>query len=245
MSRISFENYAIRAKELKSFTSIAGRHDFQAEDEKRIVLDIYNKLDISTKDDCLEIGCGTGNLLIPLSFFVKSITGIDNDMCIERLNKRFSDEKNVKFICGNFLDLEIEQKFDKIIIYSVLHYLEDENQVMAFIFKALRLLNKGGKMILGDIPNKSKMERFNNSDFGKNFKLEYAKKVAQFNENNEENQICNILKEDLHNISFDDNFIFRILRETREKGYDAYILPQPEGLPFNYTREDIIIENLK
>jgi len=180
-----------------------------------------------------------------LSFFVKSIIGIDNDMCIGKLYKRFSDEKNVGFICGNFLDLEIEQRFDKIIIYSVLHYLEDENQVMTFIFKALKLLNKGGKMILGDIPNKSKLERFNCSDFGKTFKLEYAKKVEQFNEDNEENQICNILKEDLYNVSFDDNLIFRILRDTRKKGYDSYILPQPEGLPFNYTREDIIIENFK
>ena len=125
MGRISFENYGKRAELLSDFTFMAGRYPSQKEAEKFIVIDIVNKLNISPSDVCLDVGCGVGNILIPLSFFVKKITGIDHSSVIDKLTSRLSDLNNVELIKGNFLDLKIKKIYNKIILYSVLNYLEN------------------------------------------------------------------------------------------------------------------------
>ena len=76
---------------------------------------------------------------------------------------------NIDYLPGNFLDLKIDHVFNKIISYSVLHYLRDYDEVLKFIRKAILLLNKGGCALFDDIPNSSTKNRFLGTKFKKEF----------------------------------------------------------------------------
>lgn len=245
MGRISFENYGERAKLSNNYTVIAGRYSIQKEAEKYIFLDVISKLNINPKDKCLDIGCGAGNILIPLSFLVKEITGIDHSLVIEKLKKRFPNSNKIKLISGNFLDLKIDKIYNKILVYSVLHYLADEKEVLEFIDKTVSLLAPGGKILFGDIPNKSKKEKFLLSQKGKEFINEWEHKLS-FHQKNDKSEasLLDKLKKDENIVEFDDIFILKIIKKLRNCNLLAYILPQPPELPFGYTREDILVEKL-
>ena len=92
MSRLTYEDYAIRAGSGLNFTEIAGRYDIQAEAERAIPPDVAGKLALDPDDTLLELGCGAGNLLLPLSSMVRTATGIDHPEVIASLQQRLKDE---------------------------------------------------------------------------------------------------------------------------------------------------------
>jgi protein-L-isoaspartate O-methyltransferase len=118
MGTISFDNFGKLATAQLSATERAGRYRIQAEAEKLIVADIVAKLALKPDDDLLEIGCGSGLLLVLLSFVVRSATGIDHPAVTEVLRRSFSGAP-IHTIDGNFLNAEIEATFSAIVIYGV------------------------------------------------------------------------------------------------------------------------------
>jgi SAM-dependent methyltransferase len=235
MSKISFENYGQRALECTESAVAAGRYLSQSVAEKFILPDIVQKLELNTADSVLDIGCGAGNLTIPLSFWVRDITGIDHPSCIARFRRRFSDN-SVKLITGSFMETQIASMFDKILCYSVLHYLSSEAEVIAFVDKALGLLKPGGKALFGDIPNSLKKKRFLASAFGQQFDREWRLEQQEFNEPNPIQ-----LPSDPEVVQFDDDMILRIVGRFRRQNFNCYLLPQSPSLPMGYTREDLLI----
>ena len=242
MSRISYENFGKVAQNLEDCIGISGRYKIQYEAEKKILADVIKKLELQSKDSVLEIGCGAGNLLIPFSFFVRKITGIDHPACIKRLKDRFSQTKNVSLISGNFLDINLDKKYNKILCYSVIHYLENRNEVFKFIYKALQLLVPGGMALFGDIPNQSTKKRFVNSEQGRKFVSKWEELLKRQKDFNNETITQN---PDKKNVQFDDDLLLKILKLFRDKGYHTYVFPQPPELPFGNTREDIRIKKIR
>ena len=237
MSRISFENYAKRAKQLSNDTEKAGRYTFQGKAERYILSDIVKKLNIDVDDNILDIGSGTGNITIPLSFICREVYALDHPDVLDALKNRCGGLNNFTFLSGNFLDLDVDRKFNKILVYSVLHCLKDEKEVKYFIDKALSLLEIGGRLLLGDIPNASTKKRFIESDYGKIFL-----------DNWKENMNDSLLRiqpleldEDNMSVKFNDSTIIRLIGYIRSKGFNAYFLSQPSELPFGHTREDLLI----
>ena len=233
MSRISFKNYAKRARELSQHTEIAGRYAIQDKAERHILLDVLKKLVVQPGDSVLDIICGTGNLSIPLSFLCQKITGIDHKDVLQSFHRRCEGLNNLILTPGNFLDVEIDERFDKIMAYSVLHYLTDIKEVLNFIDKALVLLKPGGRVLFGDIPNTSQKQRFLDTEYGKRFLKEWNRKQAippQLD-----------LIEDHQTAVFDDDAIIRLMGHIRLKGFHAYVLHQPQELPFGHTREGLLV----
>jgi hypothetical protein len=111
MSRVSFESFGDLAARDLPRAEIAGRYAFQDSTEPKIVQDIAEKLQLSKRDTLLEIGCGAGNLLIPLSRLVKSAAGIDHPKLLEKLTQRCS---SIDTFPGNFLDIEPTRRFTKV-----------------------------------------------------------------------------------------------------------------------------------
>jgi 2-polyprenyl-3-methyl-5-hydroxy-6-metoxy-1,4-benzoquinol methylase len=236
LSEISFENYGRRARDLKDPTCVAGRYALQATAERQILPDVAQKLQLGPEDRLLDIGCNVGNLLIPLSFLVGSVTGVDHANCLEKLRTRYQAE-NLRLLPGNFLEVTIDEHFDKILCYSVLHYLADEREVDRFLSKALRLLAPGGKALFGDVPNQSRKERFLNSEQGNAFERQWQERVNKKTDNHNP-QIELVPDHTL--VQFDDELLLQICGKYRNEGFDCYILPQPSHLPFGNTREDIL-----
>ena len=120
---------------------------------------------------------------------------------------------------------------DVVLIYSVLHYVYEDQPLFGFIDAALKLLAPGGEMLIGDIPNISKRKRFFDSDAGIDFHQAYTESrqvpTPQFN----------VLEPN----KIDDSVILSIIMHARAAGFDAYLLPQGCKLPMANRREDILI----
>ena len=242
MSKTAFEYYAKISDSAISNVEKFGRYHLQKEDEKRIVLEIIDKLKINATDSLLDIGSGTGNLSIPLSFFCSNLIALVNPNVIKVLKGRSKGKENFDFISGDFLNTKINNKFDKILIYSILHYLKDDAKVFEFIDKAISLIADGGKLLLGDIPNVSLKTRFINSSFGKKFANKWNTKL---NLNKINNPIIKAEINDEQTPIFDDKLMLDMIEHIRSKNYNAYLMPQPSNLPFGYTCEDILVLNLE
>lgn len=144
----------------KSLTEISGRYKVNFGTEKFIFNDIKKKLAVKKNISLLDIGCGCGllsNFLI--KFYLKNrllIYLCDISEVILNLKKKF--KKNINFIPSEFLKYNFKNnKFDRILIYSVIHY---SNNPKNFLKKAFDLLNNKGIILVGDIPNIDKKYDF-------------------------------------------------------------------------------------
>lgn len=242
MSQISFENFARAAASANTGgklddTEVAGRYAFQALAERRILADVLSKLALQPEDRLLEIGCGSGNLLIPLSHFVSASVGIDNAPAIERMHARAPLNEQLKGIAGNFLELTLDEApFNKILVYSVLHYLSGADEVLRFIDRTLALCAPGGRVLLGDLTNRDRKQRFAASSAGKRTSAAWQAQIAGAG-----GHAFDTLPSDSQLVAIDDALEFSILKHVRSLGHEAYLLPQPPELPFGGSREDILI----
>jgi len=238
MSRMSYEHYGRGAGHANP-TVAGGRYAYQAQSERLIVLDVASKLELCPADDLLEIGCGPGNLLIPLSFLCQSATGIDHPDLVRRLSERFAGPRQIAVMPGNFLDVQPpERSYSKIFMYAMLHYLSSIEEVLAFVGKAAGLLRPGGRMLLGDLPNADHKRRFLATRAGRDFDDTWradrdraAPADGDFPGEDDDRLVG----------AFDDAGIARIALEMRAAGFESYILEQPADLPFGHTREDILV----
>ena len=108
---------------------------------------------------------------------------------------------------------------------------------MAFIDKALSLVKKDGRVLIGDIANVSKKERFLNSARGKKFQEEWDSQRQDTTENDDLTDFQNGPPP----MIMDDAFVLKLLSYVRSKGFNAYLLDQAQSLPFGNTREDLLI----
>ena len=239
MSRVTFENYGRLALEVGDPTVVSGRYAIQRRAERLIVMDVARKLDIGPDDRLLEIGCGPGNLLIPLSFMVQLAVGIDHPNVCTFLRKRFTDSK-IETIGCNFLDYEpaVDEAFDKVLMYSVVNTLSDHDEALEFIDKAVGLVAAGGCFLLGDIANIDQKARFLRSETGKAFEVEWQKTLACAPEHSQQLEH----PRDATVFQADDSFVLSLMDRYRARGYDTFVLAQPPDLPFGYTREDVLVK---
>ncbi len=90
--------------------------------QKRSDREFYLNLSRETKGQILEIGCGTGRILIPIAKEGLKITGLDLSenmlsVCREKLSKLdVETQNNATLVQGNMTDFDIQEKFDLITI---------------------------------------------------------------------------------------------------------------------------------
>lgn len=238
MAKDPLEAYGEMAKELNDYTQISGRHPVLKEKERRILFDIVQKLDITPTDSILDIGCGTGNLTIPLSFFVEQVVGIDHPKVVKELRTRNPGNDKIKLIGGDFLYTEINGKFDKIFANSVIQLLANRQEAKNFINRAFDLLTHDGKLLIGDIKNVDKRERFLNSPFGERFHREWQEWKESSGIETKESRF---LDDTADTVTITDDFLMSIILDYRGRGYESYLLPQDTNLPFGFAREDLLI----
>ena len=213
-----------------------GRYDIQKNAEAKIPKNIIETLKIQNENSFLDIGCGLGLNLGPISKITSYALGIDHPKVVNEA-KILPDNSNAEFIGGDFLKASFSQTFDRILAYSVVHTLPDTQAFYSFIDKALSLLNPDGVMLVGDLPNVDKKKRFLNSKRGQAFQRDWDKQIKKHN-TEQDTKYFDGLSSD---ITFDDMTMSEIMIYIRNKGFHAYIINQPQDLPFGNSREDILI----
>jgi SAM-dependent methyltransferase len=105
----------------------------------------------------LELGCGLGDVLIPLARKGINVCGVDSsDAMLERFRERLAAESpetrnRVTLVSGDMLHFEWDQRFDWVLIPNdgVAHILDD-SELLRLCRIASRHLAAGGR-ILGDM----------------------------------------------------------------------------------------------
>ena len=235
MGNNTFQNYALLAGENITLTEKSGRYPSQEDAEKRIIFDIAEKLDLQPDDALLDIGSGVGQLTIPLSFMVRQVTAIDHPTVLKEFRARFTG-LNISSVAGDFVDVEVgAEKYQKVLMYSVIQTVSDLTHFRLFISKAVNALKPGGRFLLGDLPNRDKKKRFNESDEGIIFNETWANLEQSKTDVRED-----LLLPDDKRVEISDDLIVETLSQYRREGLHVYVLDQPSNLPWGKTREDLL-----
>jgi SAM-dependent methyltransferase len=99
------------------------------------------------RDAALEIGCGPGRLLRPLSRFFTEIHGVDvSDEMVRLANERLRDVPNAHAHHGSGADLRLfpDAKVDFVYSYAVFQHIPSRDVVFSYLREAWRVLKPGG-----------------------------------------------------------------------------------------------------
>lgn len=219
----------------------AGRYPFQAEAERLVLGDVLPKLQLQPNHRVLDIGCGSGILTVPLSFMVREIVALDHPDTVAALERRFASDR-VSYIGGRFPDALPDGAFDRIIAYSVLPAIETYDLVKSFALAAAQLVRPGGRLLLGDIPNRNRQARFRDSAAGRAFEVEWAElRASQVHATEGERLAAEELSRARQIGGITDAQMCDLLLALRAAGCEAYLVEQHPDLPFGRTREDIVV----
>jgi cyclopropane fatty-acyl-phospholipid synthase-like methyltransferase len=235
----SYTRYGKLAQVQTDALQLAGRFRIQALAERRIVADVRSKLALEPTHRLLEIGCNMGTLLIPLAFDVAEAWGMDHPNIIQLAKTRFADPR-LNWLAGCFPQTQPAGKFDRILVNSVLQYLSNIADIEMFLDQALALLSDGGRLLISDLPNTDRRRRFQTSEAGKAFDIEW-KQLSSGPETHADRKQHEIFDGATVIATFNDDQIFALASRCRKGGYHAYIMPQDPRLPFGHTREDLLI----
>ncbi len=240
LRRITFDDFKQRALDssLSDNEKIGFPDTYRQGYTGEIFADILTKLPALSDNNriILDIGCGCSELAMATIQYCQQqqhkLVLVDSEEMVSLL----PEGPDIVKIPGKFpQNQEIFTKYqnscDVIIIYSVLQHVVLEDNLFNFIDKALELLNIGGMLLLGDIPNISKRKRFFSSPQG-------IKTHQEFTGRDE------IPAVDIFHIEhekIDDSILMAILQRYRGFGFETYLLPQHDMLPMATRREDILI----
>lgn len=239
-AELTFDDFRARAKDasLSPNEKIGFPDAYRAGFEDAIVANIARLLPAMMAENktILDLGCGCSPLAEKLIEHAEkhhhTLLMADSEEMLANLPA----SEAIKKISGLFPTNESQftaykGKIDAIIVYSVLQHVIITGSLYHFIDCALDLLASGGALLLADIPNISKRDRFFSTPRGVEFHQTFTgtKTLPQ----------VDLLTLKTHKI--DDGIIFGILQRYRNAGFESYLLPQPETLPMHNRREDILI----
>ncbi len=111
--------------------------------------------------DVLEFGCGTGSTAISHAPYVKNIQAIDISSKMIEIAQAKADKSNIKNITFKRADIDefsaLDQSFDVVLGLSILHLLENMNEVVS---KVQKMLKPGGVFVSSSVCIADEMKIF-------------------------------------------------------------------------------------
>jgi len=238
--RLTYDDYRKLAgnDNLSQYEKVGFPDEYRRGHEENIFSDIKSKLHCldETGKVIVDIGCGCSDLahLIIENCVTRESTLILID-CEEMLSL-LPEREFVRKYPGRFPDCpQLFDEFigvvDGVLIYSVLSVVFLEANPFDFLDNACTLLKDGGEILVGDIPNVSKRNRFFSSKDGIKYHQEFTGT----------NEIPDVDFTHIEKEKIDDGVVLGILNRYRGFGFETYLLPLNERLPMANRREDMLI----
>ncbi len=131
------------------------------------VTPVIERLSNLNPDSVLEIGCGTGLLLLSMAPQCSRYVGTDySKVVLDNLSQRIVgtsiDPQIVELLhrpADDFVGLE-EKSFDLLVIHSVVQYFPNMDYLHRVIEGALKLVKPGGNIFIGDVQNFALLETY-------------------------------------------------------------------------------------
>jgi len=141
-----------RAGEDANYYVAFGRREQDDEEFFATANDVVRGLELdlrrlSGRDAALEIGCGPGRLMRPMSRHFREIHGVDvSDQMIRLARERLQDTPNAFPHHGSGSDLGMfpDGKFDFVYSYAVFQHIPSKEVVFQYLREARRVLKNGG-----------------------------------------------------------------------------------------------------
>lgn len=111
--------------------------------------------------DALDIGCANGRLTKEWGSYCRSVIGVDfSERLIAIAMQHFATE-TLRFQVADATKLPFpDATFDRVCSYSVLLCLPDHDHVAKAIDEIIRVTRPGGRILLGDFPDRSRQHEF-------------------------------------------------------------------------------------
>lgn len=85
---------------------------------------------VNSGDTVIDIGCGKGETAFVVAQKASAVVGLDQKLSnIEKASYRYA-HPNLNFICGDALNYDFGQKFDKIVLSNVLEHIEKREEFL-------------------------------------------------------------------------------------------------------------------
>ncbi len=180
---------------------------------------IINLLGIKEGDRILDVCCGNGLITDQIDRKGYSITGID--LSGNLIKEARSRNNNINFEQQDALSLELKEKFNKIFIAFSFQYFDSFDKGKAVIQKMKVHSMPGALILLTDVPDKLKWNKFYNTVTKKFFyykqKITGTQSMGKFWSEYELTKICQSL------------------------GLNGTLIRQPNHLPYSHYRFDYLI----
>jgi SAM-dependent methyltransferase len=146
------EDWNERAGEDAYYYVAFGRREQDDEEFFASGADIIKTLELDFKrvrgrDAALEIGCGPGRLMRPMSRHFAEVHGVDvSDQMIRLAQERLRETPNAHphHTSGSDLSLFPDEKFDFVYSYAVFQHIPSREVVFSYLREARRVLKTGG-----------------------------------------------------------------------------------------------------
>ena len=228
---LTFERFQQLARDasLSPYEKIGFPNSYREGKETDIVRDIQQKLRNLHEPNQVILDIGPGCSDVPRMIIDSCLSQGSTLLLVdsaEMLNL-LPDAPGIIKVPGRFPDdcmALIDQyrgRVNALLTYSVCHYVFHESNVFHFLDSCLHMLAVGGEILIGDIPNISKRKRFFGSPTG-------IRHHQQFTGTQE---IPAVVFNQLERGEIDDSVILSLLLRARTAGFDAYVVPQAQGLP--------------
>jgi 2-polyprenyl-3-methyl-5-hydroxy-6-metoxy-1,4-benzoquinol methylase len=86
---------------------------------------------ISGEDRVLDVGCAEGYLSGIIAARARSVVGVDIDRnYVENIDKTVKEMKNTRFIVGDILGMEFDEKFDVAVLVHAIEHMEKSDAIL-------------------------------------------------------------------------------------------------------------------